>query len=289
MSHTRRRVTGVLLAVMLISGGAAACADNSETHGHGAKTAQPSAQVNPATAVRQAAEKSAKVTSMKYKMTGSAAGQKIDATATIGLKPVAMAFAMKNPDSEGPDTIDMRLVDGSMYIDGGAENATEDSRHWIKFDVKELAESTGSENPLEELGGQANQDPSANVSLLTESGDLKEVGKETIDGVQTTHYTGTATVADLLAGSGSKFIDKERQKAAIDQLKAAGIDRLTMDIWIGPDNRTVQFRERATTSQGQMDLTIKFLALNIPVTVKAPPADETYDLSDLMGDKATSA
>ncbi len=57
------------------------------------------------------------------------------------------------------------------------------------------------------------------------------------------------------------------------------MNALTLDLWVGPDDRTVKFRERATTDRGPLDLTLRFFDVNKPVTVQAPPASDTMDLT----------
>ncbi|MFI8832793.1 hypothetical protein ACIGPN_17400 [Streptomyces afghaniensis] len=69
---------------------------------------------------------------------------------------------------------------------------------------------------------------------------------------------------------------------------------LTMDLWIGGDNQTKQYRMRGDTratrggTEGKplefidgepLDLTITFLDINQPVTVEAPPSEDTADLA----------
>ena len=63
-------------------------------------------------------------------------------------------------------------------------------------------------------------------------------------------------------------------------------DPLTMDLWIDGDDRTKQFRMRAEhnddmvgTGDGPLDLTITFLDINQPVTIKAPPTKDTVPLA----------
>jgi hypothetical protein len=63
-------------------------------------------------------------------------------------------------------------------------------------------------------------------------------------------------------------------------------DPLTMDLWIGGDHRTKQFRLRAEhnddmvgTGDGPLDLTVTFLDINQPVTIESPPAKDTTPLA----------
>ncbi|WP_256331147.1 hypothetical protein [Streptomyces sp. KS_16] len=130
---------------------------------------------------------------------------------------------------------------------------------------------------------QADQDPAAQASLLTQSDDVKKVGEETVDGVRTSHYAGVVEVADLLNERGAKSaLDAERRKKVIEQYQQLGVSKLTLDIWIGPGDRTVKFRERAQAAQGPLDVSIRFFDVNKPVRVQVPPASDTVDLEQKL-------
>ena len=43
---------------------------------------------------------------------------------------------------------------------------------------------------------------------------------------------------------------------------------------------------RSGTPEGRLDMTITFLDFNKPVTVTAPPAEDTVDLGDMTKDAA---
>lgn len=74
----------------------------------------------------------------------------------------------------------------------------------------------------------------------------------------------------------------------LDQLLQLEVsDPLTMDLWIDGDDRTKRFRMRAERNDmltglgdGPLDLTITFLDINQPVTIKAPPTKDTTPLAD---------
>ncbi|MFD4561285.1 LppX_LprAFG lipoprotein, partial [Streptomyces sp. NPDC058469] len=120
------------------------------------------------------------------------------------------------------------------------------------------------------LPSQLQANPTAQSTLLTGSKDLRLTGTETVDGAKTTHYKGTVDSKGLTGGSFDQFT----------QLEVS--DPLTMDVWIDGDGRTKQFRMRAEhddnvvgTGDGPLDLTITFLDINQPVTIKAPPTKDT--------------
>ncbi|GDY51126.1 hypothetical protein SVIO_017490 [Streptomyces violaceusniger] len=111
---------------------------------------------------------------------------------------------------------------------------------------------------------------------------MKRVGEETIDGVRTTHYRGTITLGQMRASlKDEDATTRERREKNLKAYEEMGVDRLSMDMWIDPDGHTKRFRIRGEGEKGPLDMTITFSALNEPVTVKAPPADQTTDISEL--------
>ncbi|MET8981536.1 hypothetical protein ABZX85_38665 [Streptomyces sp. NPDC004539] len=62
-------------------------------------------------------------------------------------------------------------------------------------------------------------------------------------------------------------------------------DPLTTDLWTDGDDRTRRFRLRAEHNDafagtGPLDLTVTFLDIDRPVTVTAPPAEDTAPVPD---------
>jgi len=238
--------------------------------------------MTPAAAVAKAAKNTEEITSFRYRMKGEMPEQgQIQAEASMRTKPdLAMSMKMTAP-KEG--SAEIRLVDKAMYIGGNAEMSKEmDGKSWIKFDMSALGAGKGMD--AGQLGaGQADKNPASDSTFLTGSKDVKKVGTETVEGVKTTHYKGTVTVADLKASlKGENKTVREQREKSLEQYQKMGIDSMTMDMWIDGDDHTKQFRMRGDADKGPMDMTITFLDYNKPVTVTAPPAKDTADLAEMM-------
>ena len=126
----------------------------------------------------------------------------------------------------------------------------------------------------EELTGQrlqADKNPATESTFLTGSKDVEKVGPQTVDGVETTHYTGSLPLSTMRASlkDEDKATRKRREKS-LEQYEKMGISTLTMDMWIDGDDRTKQFRMRGEANKGPLDLTITFLDYNKPVAVDGP-------------------
>lgn len=271
----RRRATGAGLAALLLAGGAVAC-------GKGDK----SPEMSPVAAVAKAAKKTQNITSLHYRMKGTYPGQgKMTAEASMRLKPtVAMSMKMNVPSQGAEGAAEIRLVDKAMYIGGNPAMAKEmDGKTWLKFDLSALGDKQlGAGAPG---AGQAEQNPAAESGFLTGAKDLKKVGTETVDGVETTHYRGTLTLDELKASlkKESKDVREQREKS-LQQYEKLGVDTMTMDMWVDGQDRTKQFRMKGQADKGPLDMTITFVDYNKPVAVTAPPAKDVADLAEMMKD-----
>jgi hypothetical protein len=240
--------------------------------------------MTPAAAVAKAAKNTEEIDSLRYRMTGRAPEEgRVEAEAEMQIKPtLAMSMKMTALDQGADAKAEIRIVDKAMYIGGGAAAAKEmDGKSWIKFDLSAL----GADKELNQLGGasQADKNPATESTFLTGAKDVEKVGTETVDGVKTTHYKGTVTLADLEKSLGDEDkATREKRQKSIEQYEKMGVDKLTMDMWIDGDDHTKQFRMRGDADKGPLDMTITFLGFNEPVKVTAPPAKDTVDLAEMM-------
>ncbi|RMB80312.1 DUF1396 domain-containing protein [Streptomyces shenzhenensis] len=272
----RSSVGATGLAVLLLAGGAVGC---------GAKDGEAkSPALEPVAAIAKAAQNADDITSFRYRLTGSVPGEgRIKGEAAMSIEPLAMSMKMAVEDKATDGEMEIRLVDKAMYLGGNAEMAKEmDGKSWIKFDMSALGKEGGLD--MDQLGaGEAGKNPAADSTFLTGSKDVKEVGTETVDGVETTHYKGTVSLDDLRATLKDEDKEvRERREASIEQYEEMGIDAMTMDMWIDGENHTKQFRMRGDAKKGPLDMTITFLDYNEPVKVTAPPAKDTADLAEMM-------
>ncbi|MFC9685445.1 LppX_LprAFG lipoprotein [Streptomyces sp. NPDC056948] len=261
------------LGALLLAAGAVGCGS------------EQSPEMTPAAAVAKAAKNTEDITSLRYRLSGTSPGEgRVKGEASMRLKPtIAMSMKMTAPDKGATEAVEIRLVDKAMYLGGGAEMAKEmEGKSWLKFDL------SGSEagKELDQMGSstsQAEQNPAAESAFLTGAKDVKKVGSEKVDGVETTHYSGTVTLADLRASlKDAKAGNRKQREKSIKQYEKLGVDKLTMDMWIDGDDHTKQFRMKGDADKGPLDMTITFLDYNKPVDVKAPPAKEVADLAGMF-------
>ncbi|MET9440167.1 DUF1396 domain-containing protein [Streptomyces sp. NPDC006610] len=252
--------------------------------------AEQSPEMTPAAAVAKAAENSEDITSLSFRMTGEIPGEgRVEGEAAMSMKPQAMSMTMSVPDDpELQGDVEMRMVGGQVYIGGEAMAEQMDGKSWMKFDASQMG-GAGAGLGADTGGFGPDKNPAAETGFLTGSDDLEKVGSEKVDGVQTTHYKGTLTLDQMresLKGEDKKT--REMREKSLEQYEDMGVDELAMDMWIDGEDHTKQVRMRADADKGPLDMTITFLDFNQPVTVKAPPADDTVDLAEMMKELETA-
>ncbi|MDX3851219.1 DUF6612 family protein [Streptomyces sp. AK02-01A] len=286
MKTMYRNFAGAALTGALLCGSVACSADSGKPASDSkpaadSKAAEKPVAVTPAAAVKRAVDNGQKLTSLSYSMSGKVPGEgPVEGSASMSLKPLGIQMKM-NAELDGKlEKLEIRIIDDGMYINGGKEAAAElGGKTWLKFPMDTL----GKGSPLDQLPSQVSENPADESASLTEAKDLKKVGEETVDGVSTTHYTGTVTLAAMRESAKGEDAEAEkRREKTIKSYEDMGLDKLTMDIWVDKDDRTKQFRTQGTSKKGPLDLMIKFYDYNKPVAVKAPPAAETEDLAELM-------
>ncbi|WP_128433108.1 hypothetical protein [Streptomyces cyaneus] len=266
-----RRVAGAGLAALLLAG----CGS-----GGGA---EQSADSPAADAVAQAVKKSEDVTSLHYRVTGRFPERgRIADEASVRTKPPVARLRTANLSGDQKGESELRLV-GRVLYGSATDDMVEEmgGRHWISYGPN--AEFTTHGGLRMDVGGlrdQVSRNPAREAAFLTTAEDVKRIGSEKVDGADTTHYAGTATMDELRASL--KKIDdnatRQGRENSLDQYEKLGVDELTLDVWIDADDQFKRLRTQGFGRHGRLDLTFTFLDYGKPVTVPAPRADDTADL-----------
>ncbi|WP_330315937.1 hypothetical protein [Streptomyces platensis] len=271
-SRTASRVVGALLTAAVLGGTAACTADGAAGDRSGASARPDAATV---AAVQRAVTKGAGLNSLSYRVSGKVPGQgAVKGKASFSLRPRVVEMRMTASGGLQEGEFSVRLVGDAVYVGGGGQAAAVlGGKHWLK-----LAMTDQGAGGFGGMQRQADQDPAAQASLLPGSEDVRKVGEETVDGVRTTHYTGVVDVAEAAKKPAAESPSAgERRTKVIEQYQELGVSELKLDLWVGPGDRTVKFRQRARAAQGPLDMSIRFLDVDKPVTVQAPPASDTVD------------
>ncbi|HSA51225.1 MAG TPA: hypothetical protein VLH10_14125 [Yinghuangia sp.] len=146
-------------------------------------------------------------------------------------------------------------------------------KHWSKTTL-DLPTSTSS----------TPEDFSAQLALLQKAGDIGEVGKETIDGIATTHYNGTISLLLLHDNAAADFGLSEKQYEALRAFWTdQGFDNARIDLWIGQDSLPVRQITVTTAKSGGVPKTTKvttrYWDWGKPIDDTPPPADDVDEIS----------
>lgn len=139
------------------------------------------------------------------------------------------------------------------------------------------------------MGPSRSSDPLANLSLLTGAAeDVTEVGEEDVRGVATRHFKVTVSVEKSLAQVPERF------RPAMSQLtEQLGTKTLPVDVWIGDDGLPRRLGYEVDLSKasipgaeglsGSVKTTMDVFDYGKPVEATVPPAEDTVDLGELIG------
>lgn len=292
---------GVCLTAAAVIGGVAGCGGGDEG---GKKKAADSAQSgvqtqNEMTKVLQAAFKNTtEAKSSKVRMTvetpaGLADGGTMEMSGVQGWDPAVMDVTMKGSSfpaggPDGPEESRVIMLDGVMYADMGAESAADmDGMRWMKLDFGAIADASGDPEARKQMTAgmeNLNQNPAQQLAMLLESKNLKHVGPEKVDGVQTQHYKGTLSIEEMLGANKAldeMFTPEEREKL-VANMKKTGLKGYDTEVWVNEDNFPAKMIIGIQSPEGTTKMTAHYSDYGAAAEVEAPPAAETLDFMEML-------
>ncbi|MDT0434112.1 MULTISPECIES: hypothetical protein [Streptomyces] len=198
-----------------------------------------------------------------------ALGWSDDVTGTLTLTYTG-GTALETMRRLGSTTPQTRYLPDAYYARMGDTFAAQSGgRHWIRYGYADLG-------GLDQVRDGA---PHQSVKLLLAAGDLRRVGAERVEGVDTTHYTGTVTTA-ALTGPGSR-LDARELAAVRERLTRAGVATERVDLWVDGRDLLVKKAEKGETASGGYSQTAHYRDYGVDVSVTRPPAADTADYKEL--------
>jgi hypothetical protein len=226
--------------------------------------------------VAKAADASAKQTSEHISMTMmmTTAGTAITMTGDGDFRnnPNLGSFAVS---ISGPQAATMREVmkDTTVYMTSDLfQGQLPDGKTWLAIDVAKTTKALG----LDPSSLTSSQSPTQALATLRASGGkVTTVGNETIDGVETTHY--------------SAVLDAERVakvNAALTKAYGSSATYQPVDVWVdGQDlvrKMHLAYSIAGGTAAGMTaDMTMTFSNYGEPVAVDVPPSSAVFDATKL--------
>jgi hypothetical protein len=176
---------------------------------------------------------------------------------------------------------EIRVVDDVEYVSMPDGNLPRGA-HWLsitKADLKidpKAAAAIGS------------QDPSAGLQFLSAiDGDPQVVGKETLDGVDVTHYAFTLDLKSMFdqLGKAGEALNSSFGSELKSLSSLVDLSKIPGEAWIDSDGRARKFEVTIDLAhgadQGRVVEDLYFSHFNEPVVVPAPPASDTVPFSEV--------
>lgn len=188
---------------------------------------------------------------------------------------LAMALSIDQLQSKGQSVaggMQEILIGDAIYMKMPALSQMTGGKPWIKISLKQVGQKAGIS--IDQLLQQAQQqNPVEQTKMFTASKDVKKVGTETIDGVQTTHYSGTLTPSEAAAKLSPKL------RAQYNKLyQQVGARATAFDVWVDNDSLPRKMVMKMTMKNGTMTYSMLYKDYGQPVSISAPPASEVGSL-----------
>ncbi len=146
-------------------------------------------------------------------------------------------------------------------------------KKWVKLDLKKIASRSGVN--IDQLN-QSTTDPSDYLTYLRAAGPVEEDGRDTVRGVDTTHYQGEIDLKSAAKGKSGAARD------AIGKFVArTGIDSMPYEAWID-DHGLLRRLAFHMTRGGDLaiDTTAELYDFGAPIKIALPAAKDTVDYDE---------
>lgn len=195
-------------------------------------------------------------------------------------------------------TVEVRTVGVHFYEKAPAQlrKRFPGSRPWMHFDF-EAADRAQYGGPLYVFRPDGPDDPWQMLGFLPAATSARLVGAETLAGARVRHYRAEVRLADLAAAGGDRTGPGRRQFQ-----QKVGLDSVPIEVWLDGNGRlrrlrtSVPLRLRGaewtgTDAEvtGRAMATQDFSEFGAAVSVDAPPAADTDDLTGLVAERGLAA
>ena len=281
MTSSSRRLAAVLLTATLAAGCGQATSSSTpppSTH----PRIDPELLANAASATTRTG--SARI-SMQMQMSESQGSFNAHANGVMSFsRPVhgTLSMQMNLPNSPTPVTMTERMLGTTLYMHMPFLNASAPQiKPWIKLDLGALGKAEGLN--LGALMNSSTNDPASILGYLKGiSGPITVVGRETVNGVQTTHYKATVNYAKAVANL--RRTNPAAATALQQSIAKTGTRTAPVEVWV--DGSGLMRQERVSVGMpsigGSMTILLQLSDFGVPVHVSAPPASQTTDLLKML-------
>ncbi|HXA62896.1 MAG TPA: hypothetical protein VNW94_27445 [Streptosporangiaceae bacterium] len=140
-------------------------------------------------------------------------------------------------------------------------------RPWFKVSLNGIQTLTGV-NVTAVIGGLLETTPLTLTRMFTASSDVHDAGRETVDGVPTTHFQGSVTIQAALSR-----LDATDRSRLTGLYRTDGSNKISFDVWVDDQHRPRRstFSVQGTNTPTSTTITYRY---GQEFQVSAPPADQ---------------
>jgi hypothetical protein len=263
----RAYVVGLSAAALIL----VACSSGGTSAGGGSD----STPLTPRQALLAAATQARQVTSATETLTvhDSTSGSTTTGTVQVRLKPTLLASEDLTVTAAGTRTrIKMILSSTAIYLHE-ASLAGQLGKPWVKVDLSAMSAlaGTGGASLVKLVRSLQSNDFTNQAQLFTGATNTRVAGTQTADGMTTTEYTGSLTAAAALKALPASF-----RQALAPELQALGNSPVYFREWVDGQHHVRKLTEVETVNGDTVHITINITAINQPVHMTLPPANQTF-------------
>ena len=177
---------------------------------------------------------------------------------------LSLPASMLGAGGNGTARLDVVSANNTYYLHGGPFEQIAPGK-WVK--VK-------STDPSFQLG---QNDPSQMLQYLRATSNVDDVGKDTVRGVDTTHYAARVQL-DKVADKVSPDAARALKQAA----RTLGTKEIPLDVWVDGDGLVRRVKMNWHPKGGSLVMALDLFDFG-DVHVDVPPDSETVDLSKMLG------
>jgi LppX_LprAFG lipoprotein len=263
-------------AAVLLAAGCSASSSPGSSH-------SSASVLSPIKAIDLAADQSRQVTSFSSTLDMQLSGESngtISGTVQEETKPsVLMNVNMSTLQFSGeniPGGMQEILTSKDLYMKMSILQQ-ELGKPWVMIPFSELQNGTGI-NFNQLVQRVQSSDPLVQTQMFSSATNVKAVGTQTIDGVPTTHYTGSYSVA-----AGIAKLPASMRSMVTTQLQKTGISTVHFNAWIDAQHqvRKVEVVEPGTAETAHVTMQITGIGQQVNITIPPKSDMATIPASDL--------
>ncbi len=284
MTNRMRLTAGALGAALLLTG----CGAASSTGGTATSTAGTAGNVVLTAYQRTLAARTASM-SLVETISGASSGPvTFSGTGQVDFTTNDALFSMSIPTV---GTMNMRILKPTIYLQlpSGLGASLPAGKSWVSVNLDSPAVASALGASFSQLTNSAtlSTDGLSYLQAVSEHG-VDTLGPATVRGVPTTEYAATIDLSKAGQHRGAAV------QAVVQKLQSElGVSSVPVTVWIDAQGQVrreaLQLSTTVSGSTTDVGVTVEFFDFGAPLDVAPPPADQTVDISSMLGALSTTS